>query len=243
MRADSRVGIANQTGSHATARPVATVLWRWPIWLALTALLYGTMPSVHEWAFGRERLEEAAVRDVESRVGAQMSEAGRAMIVKQMATTPSWVSGASGVAATLISVVLAGVALTIGCVLIGSELPAGEIFGVASLAALAVAIVRVIAWGASVFATGKDGVVGLTWMDAGAVTAATWSDASHGSFLYYSLSAMDLTLLIGCAVAAVLLIDSDPKISPLEGAILASLWPIIVIVSRIGLSALLGFAV
>lgn len=225
------------------APPARRRLARWPLWLLLAALVYAVMPAVHHATFGAERIRAAAVQDVRERVGEEVTAGMQQVIADSFTSSPPWMTGAVAFFTTLLGIAVAGVLLNAGTMLTVSDLSAAQTLSVASAAALAVAAMRVVLWTVCLVVRGLDGLRGLDWMAPGRVNLTAVLGPDHQGYLLYTLTATDLTLLFGAVVAAIGLSLADPRMRVLTAVCISLVWPATVIVTRIGMSALLGFPV
>jgi len=215
----------------------------WPALLLLAALVYAAMPLLHHLVYGHERIAEAAYAELAVRAGAQLTEGGRSLLAAQFSMAPTWSGAVASFAATLITVVLAGVMMNMAAMLLSSEVTPAQALSAAGAAAAAVALTRVGLWALLLWRNGTDGLRGLGWLAQGSVNLSLWAPADQPGLVVYALYSADLTLLTGVLTAALVLSAADRRLSATGALLVALSWPLTVVAVRVALSAILHFPI
>ena len=218
-----------------------TQLARRPRWLLvtlLTALMLAGMPVVHASTFGAARLADATVAHVESLTGERLPSEGRAMVRHSvLERSVALIAGASTVGAVL-ALLLTGMTLHGGALLTGIPMSGAQALAITGVVSGASALVRVFLWSVPVMLLDRGTAIAPDWMQVGAVTLAHFVDA--GSPVIRTLyGGLDAVRLAGVALAVLCITTMHPGTSVARATVAASCWMIVVLLLRLGLSALL----
>jgi len=217
-----------------------------PLWLVLlgmTAALYAAMPFLHQMVYGHDLIVDAAVRDINARVGYTMTSEARSMLATQFSAAPTLVGAVASLAGTLITVLFAGILLNIGSILLGGDHTPAQALAAASWAAVAVAASRFLLWILLLVIQGTHTLTGLGWKARATATLGSVFPEPSSELLFYALQTADVLLLLGAVIAAVALTEQQPRFRFSAAFVVALSWPVTVVAVKVMMSAFLGFPI
>jgi hypothetical protein len=212
---------------------------RWLEPMLLTAALYAAMVPVYSHWFGTQRIAEGTAAFVERSLEVDVGKGAPAMIRERLEERGLLADAASSAALTLAEVVLSGMLLNLGALaLAGADVTARQSLAIASWSALGTAVLRIAGFFVVTLALGRDDAAGPDWWHVAQLNLDVFPDA--GPLARTFLAACDFSRVAGLLLCAAGLRIVVPRLGwPL--ALAASLgWTALVVLMRMGTSALLG---
>jgi hypothetical protein len=232
-------GAAAEQSAFTSRRPTVA----WLAWVAVVIALQSLMPAVHLGVFGKERVTNAAITLVESNAHAELGAVARSMVEKEVMRGASVPSAASQAALTLLAVVLSALVLHASSILFGADLSAKRALSIAAKAAAGVVVLRCVGWLSLTLALGLDQASAVDWMHVAPAHLGWLASADIRPVALTLLGSADVYNVVGAALTTLGVLEGDPQ-APLPVALASgSVWPVIVALYRLGVSALLGIPI
>ena len=215
---------------------------RWIVPLAIAALLSAAMPAVHQAVFGPDLIAQAASSQIEADVlHRPASPELREMIRSNIADRPLLASGLLLAVVTALLILLSAVVLNLSSLVVGADVTPGQVLAIASVAACAETVLRVLAFAIAATVVAPERVVTFEWMGVGRSNFAFLEGFGATALWTTFVSSIDAVTIVSIAVASIGLMMMDRTLSTLRAATAASVWPALGIALRVLVAWLTGF--
>lgn len=214
---------------------------RWIVPLTIAAVLSGAMPAIHQAVFGPDLIAHAVVTQLEADVlHKAINPAAQDLISARIAARPLLAPGLTLAVLSALLILASAVVLNVATLVVGAEVTPGQVLCVASVAACAETVLRILMFAGVVMFVAPERVVTFDWTRVGRSNFAFLEGLGGTARWTTFVSSVDVITIVSVAVGAIGLMAMDRKLGAVRAAIAASVWPAIGITLRVLLAGLLG---
>jgi len=215
---------------------------RWIVPLSIAALLSGAMPAVHQAVFGPDLIAQAATRQIEADVlhhpaSPELREMFRSRLAERLLLGPALTLAV----VTAFLILLSAVVLNVASLIVGAEVTPGQVLAVASVAACAETVLRVLAFAGAAMVVAPERLVTFDWTGVGRSDFAFLEGVGATALWTTFVSSVDVVTIVSIAVASIGLRTMDRTLGTLRAVVAACAWPAAGISLRVLIAGLIGF--